>query len=155
MFVEDSRNPDMIESESSILRVGLASYCYNIPLMNIADFERFVAEGLDEMPAAFRGRLENLAIVVEDWPDGETLRVSGVKHPANLLGFYHGVPLTKRTHNYGLVTPDKISIYRSPILLHCRRTGKDVRATVHHILRHEIAHFFGISDDRLLEIGAY
>jgi predicted Zn-dependent protease with MMP-like domain len=123
--------------------------------MDLDTFERYVEEALRDMPAVFRERLHNLAIVVEDWPDPVTLRKAGMRRPGDLLGFYHGVPLTERTHAYNMVPPDKISIYRSPILIHCRRTGEDVRATVHHIVRHEVAHFFGIDDERLEELGAY
>jgi len=118
-------------------------------------FERLVDEALRDIPAVFRDRLHNVAIVVEEWPDRETMRVAGVRHPGDLLGFYHGVPLTERTHAYNMLPPDRISIYRSPILIHCRRTGEDARSTVHHVVRHEIAHYFGIGDDRLEELGAY
>lgn len=123
--------------------------------MNRDNFEHFVEEALREMPAVFRERLHNVAIVVEDWPDRETLRMAGVKYPGELLGFYHGIPLTERTSAYGNVVPDKISIYRSPILIQCRRTGGDVRSAVFRTLRHEVAHYFGIDDDRLEELGAY
>lgn len=117
-------------------------------------FEAWVAEALDALPEAFRDRLENVEVVVEDWPDRETLRKTGQHNPAGLLGFYHGVPQTRRTHHYGMVLPDKISIYRRPIELHSRMP-QEVRETIHHVLRHEIAHHFGISDERLKDIGAY
>ena len=117
-------------------------------------FEVWVAEALDALPEVFRARLENVEVVVEDWPDRETLRRAAVHHPAGLLGFYHGVPQTRRTHHYGMVLPDKISIYRRPIELHSR-TPQEIRGTIHHVLRHEIAHHFGISDARLKEMGAY
>jgi predicted Zn-dependent protease with MMP-like domain len=117
-------------------------------------FERLVAEALNDLPEAFREKLHNVQVVAEDWPDRETMRLAGVSHPAALLGFYHGVPQTRRDHMYGLVLPDKISIYQSPIELQCR-TAEQVRATIHRVLRHEIAHHFGISDARLREIGAY
>ncbi|MGB9776161.1 MAG: metallopeptidase family protein [Anaerolineae bacterium] len=122
--------------------------------MDDALFEQFVAEALEALPEVFRQRLENVEIVVEDWPDRRTMRLAGVRSPADLLGFYHGVPLTRRTSNYMLVLPDKISIYRQPILMRCRTLG-EVRALVARTLRHEIAHYFGISDERLEEIGAY
>jgi predicted Zn-dependent protease with MMP-like domain len=118
------------------------------------DFERIVTEALDQLPQVFRDRLDNVEIVVEEWPDRETLRLAGVKHPGELLGFYHGVPLTERSQGYNLILPDKISIYRQPILMQCR-TPKEARAMIHHVLRHEVAHYFGIDDDRLREIGAY
>ncbi|HOU14538.1 MAG TPA: metallopeptidase family protein [Anaerolineae bacterium] len=117
-------------------------------------FEAWVAEALDALPEAFRDRLENVEVVVEDWPDRETLRQAGVRYPAELLGFYHGIPQTQRTRHYGLVLPDKISIYRRPIELQCR-TLEEIRDTVHHVVRHEIAHHFGISDERLRDMGAY
>ncbi len=117
-------------------------------------FEAWVAEALDALPEAFRDRLENVEVVVEDWPDRETLRRAGLRHPAELLGFYHGVPQTQRTHYYGLVLPDKISIYQRPIELHSR-TLEEIHETIHHVLRHEIAHHFGISDERLKDMGVY
>ena len=122
--------------------------------MKRAVFERLVAEALDALPEFFQERLDNVEVVVEDWPDRETMRLAGINHPAQLLGFYHGVPQTKRTHNYGLVSPDKISIYRRPIELRCR-TVEQVRTAINGVLRHEIAHHFGLDDDRLRELGAY
>jgi predicted Zn-dependent protease with MMP-like domain len=117
-------------------------------------FESLVTEALDALPAEFRSRMDNVDVIVQDWPNLETMRQAGVAHPTELLGFYHGVPLTERTHNYYLVLPDKISLYRMPILMQCR-TRQEVRETVQRVLRHEIAHHFGIDDDRLWEIGAY
>ncbi|MGC9358034.1 MAG: metallopeptidase family protein [Anaerolineae bacterium] len=117
-------------------------------------FERLVTEAVNALPETFQARLENVDIVVEDWPDPETMRRAGVRHPFQLLGFYHGVPLTKRTHKYGLVLPDKISIYRQPILMRSRGQAETVRI-VHRVLRHEVGHYFGLSDARLREIGAY
>ena len=122
--------------------------------MEDALFERLVAEALEALPEVFRSRLENVEIVVEDWPDRRTMRLAGVRSPADLLGFYHGVPLTRRTSHYMLVLPDKITLYRQPILMRCR-TLEEVRDLVARTLRHEIAHYFGIDDDRLEEIGAY
>ncbi|MCL5997116.1 MAG: metallopeptidase family protein [Chloroflexi bacterium] len=117
-------------------------------------FDRFVDEALDALPQDFRQQLRNVEIVVEDWPDQETLRLARLRHPARLLGFYHGIPLTERGQGYHAVLPDKISLYRNPIVLRCK-TDDEVRALVHHVLRHEVAHYFGISDRRLRELGAY
>jgi predicted Zn-dependent protease with MMP-like domain len=122
--------------------------------MNRDIFERLVAEALEALPEYFREKLDNVEVVVEEWPDRETMRRAGVRHPAELLGIYHGIPQTKRTHDYGLVLPDKISIYRQPILMHCR-TLEEVRQTIQRVVRHEVAHHFGIDDERLREIGAY
>ncbi|MBN1178707.1 MAG: metallopeptidase family protein [Anaerolineae bacterium] len=117
-------------------------------------FEQFVFEAWDALPEAFRERLDNVEVVVEEWPDAETLRLAGVRHRAQLLGFYHGVPLTERTHYYGSVLPDKISIYRQPIMMRCR-DWEEVRRMIDRVLKHELGHHFGLTDDRLREIGAY
>lgn len=120
----------------------------------IADFDRWVEEAVEQLPAHFRIRLDNVAIMVEDWPDQATLRLAGVRRQDELQGFYHGIPLTQRTSSYMLVAPDKISIYRQPILAHSR-TYSEARATTIHVVHHEIAHYFGISDARLRQLGAY
>jgi predicted Zn-dependent protease with MMP-like domain len=122
--------------------------------MDRQTFEHLVAQALEALPQEFQGKLDNVEVTVEDWPDRATLRLAGVHHPAMLLGFYHGVPQTKRTHHYGLVLPDKISIYQRPIEMRCR-TQEEVRSTIQRVVRHELGHHFGLSDDRLREIGAY
>lgn len=127
---------------------------YNVPTMDRRAFEHLVAEALDDLPQVFREKMDNVEVVVEDWPDRETMRLTGVRHPAQLLGFYHGIPHTKRTHRYGLTLPDKISIYRRPIELRCR-TVEQIRKTIRRVLRHEIAHHFGLDDVHLRKIGAY
>jgi len=123
-------------------------------MMNTADFERIVAESLDDLPPAFLERLENVEVVVEPYADQETLHLAGIPSPMQLLGFYHGVPLTERTHGYTLVLPDKISIYQQPIERLCH-TPAAIRAQVRRTVMHELAHHFGISDDRLRELGVY
>ncbi|MBN1582285.1 MAG: metallopeptidase family protein [Anaerolineae bacterium] len=117
-------------------------------------FERLVIEAINALPQIFREQLDNVEIVVEDWADANTVRQAKVRHPAELLGFYKGIPQTKRTHNYGMVLPDKISIYQRPIEMRCT-TVEQIRQTIDRVVRHEIAHHFGISDDHLKEIGAY
>jgi predicted Zn-dependent protease with MMP-like domain len=122
--------------------------------MNRSVFERLVTVALESLPPFFQEKLDNLAVVVEDWPNQETMRRAGVHSPAELLGFYHGVPQTKRTRHYGLIPPDKITIYQRPIEMRCRTT-EEVVASIRRVLRHEIAHHFGLDDERLREIGAY
>jgi predicted Zn-dependent protease with MMP-like domain len=117
-------------------------------------FERLVAEALDTLPDVFLERLDNVEVVVEDWPSREVLRRAGVRSAADVLGFYHGVPQTKRTHDYGLVLPDRISIYQRPIEMRSRTT-EEARRMIQRTLRHEIAHHFGTDDKRLRELGAY
>jgi predicted Zn-dependent protease with MMP-like domain len=122
--------------------------------MDETSFEELVDEALDSIPEAFLDMLDNVAVIVEDWPDGETMRLARVRSPYQLLGFYHGVPQTGRNSGYNLVAPDRISIYRRPIEAQCR-SKEELREMVRRVVLHELAHHFGIDDDRLHEIGAY
>lgn len=117
-------------------------------------FEMLVAEALEELPEMYLHMLDNVAVTVHDWPGRSTLRLAGARSPYAVLGFYHGVPQTARGVNYGMVAPDKISIYRRPIEAQCQNVD-EVRELVGRVVRHELAHHFGISDERLREIGAY
>lgn len=80
--------------------------------------------------------------------------MAGIRYPSQLLGFYHGIPLINRTQGYAMVPPDKINLYRPPILLPCR-DWQAARAMTGRVLRHDVAYYFGIDDDRLRKIGAY
>jgi predicted Zn-dependent protease with MMP-like domain len=107
-------------------------------------FEELVAEAVDSLPQWVLERLENVEVLVEDLPP---------RGEANLLGRYHGIPLTNRL-NYSGVLPDTITLYRSTI----ERSARDedeLRSVIAHTVEHEVAHFFGISDERLREMGAY
>ena len=114
-------------------------------------FEELVADALDELPEPFASQLDNVEVVVEDWPTSEQL--SHHDHEM-LLGLYEGVPQTSRGPGYSWVMPDKITIFREPIMRMCRSEAA-VAQQVRHTVIHEIAHHFGISDDRLRELGAY
>ena len=96
-----------------------------------------------------------MVVTVEEWPNKQQLASVGIQRGL-LLGLYSGIPLTKRTHGYGLVTPDKITIFRGPILRICGQRGDQaIRDQVRRTVLHEIAHHFGISDKRLRDLGAY
>ncbi len=122
--------------------------------MSGVDFGDAIQQALDELPPELRRHIVNVAIVVEEQADRETCEIAGVDDPLDLLGFYHGIPLTARTHDYGLVLPDKISIYRRPIL-HASETDEEVLLCIKQTVRHELAHYFGWDDDQLEEMGAY
>jgi predicted Zn-dependent protease with MMP-like domain len=117
------------------------------------EFERLVAAALDELPEPFLTRLDNVDVVIEPWADAATLRRAGAAHPAQLMGFYQGVPQTRRTRRYTLVLPDKITLYQRPIEMRSR-TEAEIQQRVVDVLRHEIAHHFGIDDARLDELNA-
>jgi predicted Zn-dependent protease with MMP-like domain len=105
-------------------------------------FHELVAAALDELPEPFRSKLDNVQVVIEDTGAPGT------------LGLYHGVPQTERGSGYTWVLPDVITIYRLPIEARCR-TPEQLEREVRRTVRHEIAHHFGISDDRLREIDRY
>jgi predicted Zn-dependent protease with MMP-like domain len=114
-------------------------------------FEALVARAIDNLPPEFQRRLENVDIVVENWPTPYQLRHTKHGHPAQLLGLYQGVPQTRRGRRYGLVLPDKISIFQKPIEKYCR-SGDAVEATIEEVVRHEIAHHFGLDEKTLRRI---
>jgi predicted Zn-dependent protease with MMP-like domain len=122
--------------------------------MDTDTFVSLVESVIQALPEQFQDALDNVEIAVEDWPDFWTRQQAGIHSRYGLLGFYHGIPLTERTTNYNLVAPDRISIYQKPIEAQCQ-TEEELRRLVGVVVRHEVAHFFGISDERLHELGAY
>jgi predicted Zn-dependent protease with MMP-like domain len=114
-------------------------------------FEAFVARAIDNLPTEFQHKLENVDIVVENWPTPRQLRQAKHKNPTKLLGLYQGVPQTRRGRRYGLVLPDKISIFQKPIEAYCR-FGYEIDATIEEVVRHEIAHHFGLDERTLRRI---
>lgn len=116
-------------------------------------FERLVVEALESLPPDIAAALENVEVVIEREPSVRHRRAAGIRR-GTLLGLYEGVPLTERTSWYNLVPPDVITLFQGPI---CRRARNldEVRDIVRETVIHEIAHHFGISDERLRELGSY
>jgi predicted Zn-dependent protease with MMP-like domain len=106
-------------------------------------FEELVATALDEVPAELTALIDNCVVLVEDDPPA---------HDPDLLGVYDGTPLTERDTGYTMTLPDRITIFRHPTLAMCE-TEEEVVAEVRVTVVHEIAHHFGIEDDRLDELG--
>jgi predicted Zn-dependent protease with MMP-like domain len=104
-------------------------------------FEGLVAEALDGLPDALGSAMENVAVVVDD-----------ESPPADLLGLYEGIPLTERDDGYSFVMPDRITIFQNAVCDECT-TEADVVDLVRTTVIHEIAHHFGIDDQRLEELG--
>ncbi|RME49708.1 MAG: metallopeptidase family protein [Chloroflexi bacterium] len=118
-------------------------------------FLDLVREALDSLPDQIAQAMDNVEVVVETWPTMEQLMAAGVTPGrGTLFGLYQGVPLTLRTRSYGLIPPDKITIFQGPITAVCR-TDEAIREQVRRTVIHEIAHHFGIDDDRLREMGRY
>ena len=114
-------------------------------------FEELVAEALEGLPDEFLDRLDNVGIVTADVPTGEQRRYHDLAPDDTLLGLYEGVALTDR-ESYGMVLPDKITIFQRP-LEEFSADEEDLVYQVQVTVVHEIAHHFGIDDERLHELG--
>jgi predicted Zn-dependent protease with MMP-like domain len=109
------------------------------------DFEQSVQEAIDTLPPDLDRYMSNVAIVIEAEPP------NGLP----LLGLYEGFPLTRRGSGYAGVPPDKISIYQGPLERAYGADPERLRAEIRRVVLHEIAHHFGISDERLRELDRY
>ena len=142
--MRDARHAVDISSTGANTAPGSEWPVASVPLVLVSPerFEELVAEALDGIPPELGARMDNVAVFIEDR-----------SRQAGVLGLYHGVPLTKRDRGYaGMVMPDRITIFRLPICAICA-TEADV---VHHVrvtVVHEVAHHFGIDDNRLAELG--
>jgi predicted Zn-dependent protease with MMP-like domain len=123
--------------------------------MTREEFEVLVRNALKELPKEFKDKLQNVDVVIEEGPDMEAIKRLGLGAKGRLLGLYQGVPLKDRTHYYGMVMPDKITLYKQNIERSCEAAGSDIREEIKHVIQHEIAHHFGISDKRLKDLGIY
>lgn len=124
--------------------------------MDPETFAQLVAEALDTLPVEFQQRLENIQVDIELWPSRQDLELAGLdpRDRRGLLGLYHGVPLTDRRVGY-VAFPDHITIFQKPIEAAVGGDPEAVRRQVMRTVIHEIAHYYGIDDDRLRELGAY
>ena len=120
--------------------------------MNSEKFESLVFKAVESLPEEFLDRMENIDVFVADRPTREQLATLGHDRYYTLLGLYEGVPLTERSHGYGMVVPDRITVFQKPIEAICKNDSQIV-AEVRRVVLHEIAHHFGIDDARLKELG--
>ena len=108
------------------------------------EFEKLVLEGIDSLPKKLKAKLDNVDVVIEDWPD--------VPNKFSLLGLYQGVPRTGRTTHYSGVLPDKITIFQKPIERVAGDSQEQIRQTVKRVVWHEIAHHFGMDEKKVREV---
>lgn len=111
------------------------------------DLVEMAEHALAAIPEPLRDLVRGTAILVEDVPDDETLREMGIESPWELTGLYQGVPLTEKSVGDVAREPDRILLYREPILLEWIETGEDLFRLVRNVLIHEIGHHFGLSDE--------
>lgn len=121
--------------------------------MDISDeqFNDLIAETLDELPGEYTDRLNNVLITYENQPTPEQRVKLNLHRGESLFGLYEGIPLTKRGNGYNMVLPDRITIFKGP-MMHVSPDMAALRAQVKHTLWHEIAHYFGLDHDRIHEI---
>jgi predicted Zn-dependent protease with MMP-like domain len=114
-------------------------------------FESLVQGAIQDLPEEFRTRLQNVEVIIEDHPSADLLKRMEVEEDETLYGLYEGVPLTERGFDAPLY-PDRIWIFQRPIEEICER-DEDVQEEVRITILHEVAHFFGMDDDYLEELG--
>jgi predicted Zn-dependent protease with MMP-like domain len=122
-------------------------------LQSDEEFERLVAEGIEAIPERFLRKLENVAIVIADTPTKEQRAIGCIAEGDTLLGLYEGIPITERGDFYGtgVVLPDKITIFKLPIIAEAEGDVLRIKEIVRDTVWHEIAHYFGYDDDEIAQ----
>ena len=116
--------------------------------MTHTEFEALVERALRTLPRTFKKKIANVAVVVEDWADDETLRGVGIEPPDTLYGLYRGIDLTRRDSSYGNVLPDTIHIYQGPIEEDCAHE-EEMADLIRDVVIHEVGHYFGLDDETM------
>ncbi len=116
--------------------------------MTFEEFEQLVNEGIEAIPKKFLDKLDNVAITIEDFPTPMQLRKQGLPRGWTLFGLYEGIPQTRRGSSYAGVLPDKITIFRGPIM-NAAANPDQVKEIVKNTVWHEIAHHFGMDEARV------
>ena len=119
--------------------------------MQLEEFEELVLDAVAGLPEELLSRLDNVVIVVEQWPSAEQMAEHELESRDELMGLYEGIPLTDRA-GYNLVPPDKITIFQGPLEAMCS-TPEEIAAEVQKTVKHEIGHHLGVDHDRLEEMG--
>ncbi len=114
----------------------------NIP--NDQEFEKLISKAMDELPRRDIENLQNVVVTYDDNPNEHQAKKLNLRKEGLLLGLYEGIPLTKRGAGYNLVLPDKITLFKIPIVKYCELTGAVLYEQIKHTLWHEIAHFYGL-----------
>lgn len=112
------------------------------------DFDQLISRAMDELPQRYIKGLDNVAILYADEPDEHQLKKADLKEGGLLLGLYEGIPLTKRGSGYNMVLPDKITLFKNPILA-VVSTPEELFERIKRTLWHEIAHHYGLDHDNI------
>jgi predicted Zn-dependent protease with MMP-like domain len=117
-----------------------------------SEFQSLVDQAISELPDDILGHLDNVAISIADWPSRDERARAQVPHGQQLFGLYEGIPLTKRGARYHMVTPDRIILYRGPLLA-AHPSLPSLREGIRRTVVHEIAHHLGLDEARVRELG--
>ena len=120
--------------------------------MDKHEFEKLVEEAVLDLPQKIRDKMDNVAVVVEDFSNPEQLKKGGTRRGMLLLGLYEGVPQTKRGLGYTLVLPDKITIFQKSIE-QIARTDDEIKKAIRETVWHECAHHFGFDEDAVRKLS--
>jgi predicted Zn-dependent protease with MMP-like domain len=112
-----------------------------------ATIERLARAALARIPEPFASHLADVVLIVEDFADDETLDAMGIEDPFDLTGLYHGRPIGEKSAFDSGAMPDRIHLYRRPLLDEWVDTGVSLERLVNHVVIHEVGHHFGLSDD--------
>jgi predicted Zn-dependent protease with MMP-like domain len=126
------------------------------PLPSADEIEAIARRTLDRLPAPFSESLGDIVLLIEEVADLQTARSLGLSHPMQLSGLYQGIPLNHQSVQQSGVLPERITLYRRPIIAEWQSSRVSLDKLVSHIVIHEVGHHFGFSDDDMhaLEDGA-
>lgn len=121
------------------------------PDLSESEFDDLITRAMDELPQEYIKGLKNVAIVIADEPTADQRKELQLHCNETLFGLYKGIPLTNRGNGYGMVLPDKITLFKNP-LIQSSTTIEDLYRQIKHTLWHEIAHYYGLDHDRIHEL---
>ena len=124
------------------------------PLPSLDEMETLARDAFQALPESFRALTGGILFAVQDFPDTETVAKLGLENGLQLLGLFHGAPLSAHLTNMAGPEPTRITLYRMPILNFWADSPDDLPAIVRHVLVHEIGHHFGLSDADMEAIEA-
>lgn len=119
--------------------------------LSVEEFEAIVRASIDNIPEKYGDKIQNVAFIVEDTPSDYQKQQLHMVDGQLLFGLYEGIPLSKRSSGYNLVLPDKITIFRHPILLICNSV-EQVQQQINKTVWHEVAHYFGLDHAQIAKL---